>query len=266
MPAKRSRRTSGRAALVAVADGCGAPVGVSAMLADTARAVGGVRALLGWSMTAPIDVHDREAFTDVRTVMSGYALRAPVRDGLVRYLPVRLGSVPRLLAGALRPDVLVAALRPGDRGLVFGSEVGWMRAAVDAGATVLAEVNHGLPEASDGVPIPAGTGRGGDGDRPPAAPVHDQPARRRRARHCRPCCRARARRGGAAVRAGDGRRRHPPRHRGAGAVDSGLVGDAVLDLDRRGLVVGRPRGARTSRERNPSTSGPTGVRCSNRSR
>ncbi len=26
-------------------------------------------------------------------------------------------------------------------------------------------------------------------------------------------------------------------------VDSGLVGDAVLDLDRRGLVVGRPRGA-----------------------
>ena len=132
-------------ALVAIADGCGAPIGVGSQLGDAARAVGGVRVLLGWSMTAPIDVHDSAAFTDIRTVMSGYALRAPVRDGQVRYLPTRLGSVPRLLEDTLRADVLVAALRPGDRGLVFGSEVGWMRAAVDAGATVLAEVNHGLP-------------------------------------------------------------------------------------------------------------------------
>ena len=102
-----------RGALVAVADGCGAPVGVGPLLAEAARAVGGIRVLLGWSMTAPVDVHDSDAFTDIRTVMSGYALRAPVRDGHVRYLPTRLGSVPRLLHGALRPDVLVAALPSG---------------------------------------------------------------------------------------------------------------------------------------------------------
>ncbi len=140
---------------VAIADGCGAPVGVGAALADAARAIGGVRVPLGWSMSAPIDLDDAEAFPDVRTVMGGYALRAAVRDGRVRYLPIRLGSVPRLLAGAWRPDVLVAALRPGRRGFVFGSEVGWMRAAIRAGATLLAEVNRSLPDASDGVPVPA---------------------------------------------------------------------------------------------------------------
>ena len=140
---------------VAIADGCGAPIGLGPSIGDAAREVGGVRVLLGWSMTAPIDVHDRDAFPDVRTVMAGYALRVPVREGRVHSLPVRLGSVPRLVADTWRPDVLVAALRPGARGLVFGSEVGWMRAAVDAGATVLAEINHGLPDASDGVPVPA---------------------------------------------------------------------------------------------------------------
>ena len=40
-------------ALVAIADGCGAPIGVGSQLGDAARAVGGVRVLLGWSMTAP---------------------------------------------------------------------------------------------------------------------------------------------------------------------------------------------------------------------
>jgi len=57
--------------LVAIGDGCGAPVGVGPALADAARAVGGVRLLLGWSMTAPVDVHDTDAFPDIRTVMSG---------------------------------------------------------------------------------------------------------------------------------------------------------------------------------------------------
>ncbi len=230
-------------ALVAIADGCGAPISVGMTLADAARAVGGVRVLLGWSMTAPIDVHDHEAFTDIRTVMSGYALRAPVRDGQVRYLPTRLGSVPRLLAGALRPDVLVAALRPGDRGLVFGSEVGWMRAAVDAGATVLAEVNHGLPDASDGVTVPADQVVAvAETDRPPhrfTTNVPDDVARAI-AGHAAALIPE-----GAVLQYGPGtiadailRAITVPVH-----VDSGLVGDAVLDLDARGLVLGSPRGA-----------------------
>ena len=235
-------------ALVAIADGCGAPIGVGSQLGDAARAVGGVRVLLGWSMTAPIDVHDADAFTDIRTVMSGYALRAPVRDGLVRYLPTRLGSVPRLLAGTLRPDVLVAALRPGnggpgDSGLVFGSEVGWMRAAVEAGATVLAEVNHGLPAASDGIPVPheqvvvvAET------DRPPHQFTTNAPDD---VAHAIAAHAAAMIPEGATLQYGPGtiadailRAIAVPVH-----IDSGLVGDAVLDLDARGLVLGPPRGA-----------------------
>jgi acyl-CoA hydrolase len=229
--------------LVAVADGCGAPLGVGPALAEAARAVGGVRVLLGWSMTAPIDVHDADAFPDIRTVMSGYALRVPVRDGRVRYLPTRLGSVPRLLAGTLRPDVLVAALRPGDRGLVFGSEVGWMRAAVDAGATVLAEVNHGLPAASDGIPVPADQVEVvNETDRPPHQFTTNAPDD---VAHAIAAHAAALIPEGAALQYGPGtiadailRAITVPVH-----VDSGLVGDAILDLDARGLVLGSPRGA-----------------------
>ena len=232
-----------RGALVAVADGCGAPIGVGPLLADAARAVGGVRVLLGWSMTPAIDVHDAEAFPDIRTVMSGYALRAPVRDGRVRYLPTRLGSVPRLLAGTLRPDVLVAALRPGDRGLVFGSEVGWMRAAVDAGATVLAEVNHGLPAASDGIPVPAEQVVViAETDQPPHQFTTNAPDA---VAHAVAAHAAAMIPEGATLQYGPGtiadailRAITVPVH-----VDSGLVGDAVLDLDGRGLVLGTPRGA-----------------------
>jgi acyl-CoA hydrolase len=229
--------------LVAVADGCGAPLGVGPALAEAARAVGGVRILLGWSMTMPIDVDDVDAFADIRTVMSGYALRAPVRDGRVRYLPTRLGSVPRLLAGTLRPQVLVAALRPGDGGLVFGSEVGWMRAAVDAGATVLAEVNHGLPGASDGVPVPAAqVVVVAETDRPPHQFTTNPPddVARAIATHTAALVPE-----GAALQYGPGtiadailREITVPVR-----IDSGLVGDAVLDLEARGLVLGTPRGA-----------------------
>ncbi len=232
-----------RGCRVAVADGCGAPTGLGALLGHAARAVGGVHLLLGWAMAAPVDVDDTAAFPDIRTVMSGYAMRGPVRDGRVRYLPTRLGSVPRLLAGAWKPDVLVAALRPGARGLVFGSEVGWMRAAVDAGASVLAEVNHGLPDASDGVPVPEDqVVVVAETDRPPrpfttnppdgvALTIAEQVAALIPE--------------GAVVQYGPGtiadailRAIATPVH-----VDSGLVGDAVLDLDARGLLRGAPRGA-----------------------
>jgi len=227
--------------LVAVADGAGAPVGLRAALGDAAREVGGVRALLGWVFEPPIALDDHEAFTDVATIMSGYALRAPIRDGRVRYVPARLGTVPALLAGPLRPDVLVAGLRPGRDGLVFGSEIGWMRAAVDAGALVLAEVNHGLPDATDGVPLPADrVVVVAETDRPPhvLAPARSDDV-------------ARAIGGRVAALLPDG----AVLQYGPGAiadailravdrpigVDSGLISDAVAQLEARGLVTGRPR-------------------------
>jgi acyl-CoA hydrolase len=228
---------------VAIADGCGAPTELGAPLADAARAVGGVRLLLGWSLTAPVDVRDHDAFPDVRTIMSGYALRAPVRDGQVRYLPVRLGSVPHLLASAWRPDVLVAALRPGRDGLVFGSEVGWMRAAVDAGATVLAVVNHGLPDASDGVVVPADqVVVVAEREHPPHDFTTNPPDAVALAIGAHVAALIPH---GASIQYGPGtvadailRSITHPVH-----VDSGLVGDAVVDLDARGLLLGDPRGA-----------------------
>jgi acyl-CoA hydrolase len=228
---------------VAIADGCGAPVALGKPLAAAAREVGGVRVLLGWSLTAPIDLDDTDAFADVRTVMSGYALRAAVREGRVRSLPIRLGSVPALLASTWQPDVLVAGLRPGANGLVFGSEVGWMRAAVESGATVLAEVNHGLPDASDGVPVPDGqVVVVAESDQPPNAYTSAAPTdvALAIATHV-----ARLIPEGAMLQYGPGtiadailRAIDVPV-----GIDSGLVGDAALDLAARGLLVGSPRGA-----------------------
>jgi acyl-CoA hydrolase len=228
---------------VAIADGAGAPVGLREPLSVAARSVGGVRALLGWTLALPIDVDDAEAFPDACTTMSGYALRHPMRVGRVRYVPTRLGTVPSLLAGALRPDVLVAALRPGGGGLVFGSEVGWMRAALAAGATVLAEVNHGLPAASDGVPVPPDqVVVVAETDRRPhsftfAAPDAVATAIGERVAGLIPA--------GAAIQYGPGTIADAVLHAIAVpvAIDSGLVTDAVMHLDARGLVRGRPRGA-----------------------
>ena len=127
--------------------------------------------------------------------------------------------------------------------MVFGSEVGWMRAAVDAGATVLAEVNRGLPAASDGIPVPADqVVVVAETDRPPHqfttnAPDDVADAIAAHATALIP--------EGAALQYGPGmiadailRALDVPVH-----VDSGLIGDAVLDLDARGLVLGTPRGA-----------------------
>jgi acyl-CoA hydrolase len=228
---------------VAVADGCGAPTQLGAALAAAAREVGGVRLLLGWSVTTPVDVSDAVAFPDVRTVMGGYTLRAPLRDGRVRSLPVRLGGVPRLLAGAWRADVLVAALRPGAGGLVFGSEIGWMRAAVDAGATVLAEVNHGLPDSSDGVPVPPDqVVVVAETEHPPHQFTVSPPGDVADAIAARV---ARLIPAGAVLQYGPGtiadailRAIDVPVR-----IDSGLIGDAVLDLAERGFLDGTPRGA-----------------------
>ena len=234
----RIRRHLRPGALVAVADGAGAPVGLGEALAEAAASVGGVRLLLGWCLEPPVP-YDEKAFTDVRSFMGGYALRAAVADGFVRYVPVRLGSLPALLAGPLRPDVVVTALAPGPRGPVWGSEVAWMPAATEAATTVLAEVNHGLPKAAGNRPVP-GVTVVREIDRPPAEVPTPAP-------------------GPEAAVIGEAVARIVPRGAalqfGPGwigeavcraldvpvSVDSGVLTDSVVDLDRRGLLIGTPR-------------------------
>jgi acyl-CoA hydrolase len=141
-------------ARVALADGVGAPRSVSGELAEAARRAGDVRLLMGWVPVADPTL-DFDAFADVRTFMGGWGLRGPIDDGQVRYLPAALGATPSLVRGPLRPDVLVAALVEVPGGYAFGSEVSWLRAAVDAGAVVAGVVNSALPRADAGPPLPA---------------------------------------------------------------------------------------------------------------
>lgn len=76
------------------------------------------------------------------TVMAGYALSAPVAAGRVRYLPVRLSSVPSLVTSA-PPDVaVVSAIRRGSD-VAFRGTVGWGPAAAHAARAVVVEVDDG---------------------------------------------------------------------------------------------------------------------------
>ena len=139
---------------VAIADGAGAPLSLIDDLTEAARSVGGVSLVLGWCLELPVRL-DRDAFTDIRTVMGGFALQPAIDDGVVHRIPARLGGLPALLTGPLRPDLLVAGLTRDDAGWRWGTEVSWMSSVVDAGVPVLVEHNEALPRTSDDPAVPA---------------------------------------------------------------------------------------------------------------
>lgn len=247
-PGRRApRRPSGLAGLVrpgmrvALGDGIGAPRAAAAELAALAREAGGVRLLLGWTPAADPGL-DLTAFADVRTFMGGWGLRAAVDAGLARALPVRLSAAPALVRGPLRPDVVLAPLVPVAGGFAFGTEVSWMRAAVDAGAVVAGVVTPGRACCDAGPPLPAArvTVVGGT-DEEPAVPAAGPPG---------PVHRAVAERVAALVPQG-ARLQVGPGALGTAVldavrvpvhVDSGLLPEAVAGLHRRGLLLGTPVG------------------------
>jgi len=226
--------------LVALGDGIGSPRTIAAELSEAARSAGSVRLLLGW-MPVGSPALDFTAFADVRTVMSGWALRGAVDAGLVRALPVRLSAVPALLHGPLRPDLLVAAVvpRPGG-GFGFGSEVSWLRAAVAAGARVAGVLAPRYPRCDAGPALPEDrlviVGR--TDDRPATLTFSaPQPEHRAIAEHVAALVPEGARLqvgpGALGVAILDGLR-SPVR------IESGMLPDGVVDLDRRGLLAGEP--------------------------
>jgi acyl-CoA hydrolase len=232
-----------RGDLVAVADGVGMPSSaVLEELSDAADQVGDVHLLLGWWI-GPRPGLRLDAFGSVRTVMGGYQLRGPVRDGLVEYLPVRLGTMPRLLAGPLRPDLLVASMVPGESGLAFGTGVGWAAAASHVARTVLVEENGVSPCASAIAEIARSDVRVvGASDEPPdalARPTVDSTSRRIAEQV------AGLVREGSAVQVGPGAigQAFLDALEVPVEVDSGVVTDGVMDLDRRGLLIGTPTAA-----------------------
>jgi acyl-CoA hydrolase len=201
--------------------------------------VGSVRLVLGW-LPAAIDGLDAEAFSEVVALMPGWGVRDVLRTPTARFAPTRLSAIGSLLTAPLRPDVLLTRLVERGGALHFATEVSWQRDLVDAGIPILAILDSTSPAASAEAPLDPNrvtvVGRSSDGpaqlsSKPPET-VHDALAD--------------AVLGyvpeGARLQYGPGqlgtalltRATKPLR------IDTGLLTDAVVDLDRRGLLAGTP--------------------------
>lgn len=225
---------------VAISDGCGLPYALTAPLSRVAARAGGVSLVLGW-VPGPAPDLDPAAFADVRTVVGGPGLRRLIESGAVARVPVRLSATPALLAGPLRPDLLLATVVRDDDGYRFGSDSSWMRGLAGAGVPVAGLVSRSAPHAEAGPPLPAVTVLGevdGPAGEPHAiATPAPTPADERIAASVAALVPA-----GARIQFGPGRLAaalvaalEVPVH-----VDSGLLADPVVDLDRRGLLRGTP--------------------------
>jgi Acetyl-CoA hydrolase/transferase C-terminal domain len=230
---------------VALGDGVGAvrclddSTSVGATLSAAAVEVGSVRLVLGW-LPAPIDGLDAEAFGEVAALMPGWGVRDVLRTPTARFVPTRLSAIGALLARTLRPDLLITRLVERNGQLHFATEVSWQHELVEAGVPVLAIVDSEAPMASALPALDSGqvtvVGKSADGPvrMPAKAPeaVHDALADSV----------LRLVPDGARLQYGPGQlgtalldRLTVPVH-----VDTGLLTDAVVDLDRRGLLAATP--------------------------
>jgi hypothetical protein len=229
-------------ARIALADGTGSPRAAYPLLSDLARERGDLRLVTGW-LPGPADGLDLDAFADARTVMPGWGLRRAAEAGHVRAVPARLSAVPALVAGPLRPDVLVLAAAPGPVGPVLGAEASWVRAVIDLGVPLAVVVDPALPRAVAGPPLPDEQvfvlGEVAEG---PHAVASAEPSAEHEAigRHV------------AGLLTDGVRLQWAPGQLGAAVVDgvraagvrvradSGLLGDGVVALDTEGLLLGDP--------------------------
>ncbi|BBY39977.1 hypothetical protein MMAN_41110 [Mycobacterium mantenii] len=238
-------RAPGTGFTVAVGDGVGQlrtlddGTAFGAALSAAARDISAMRLVLSW-LAAPLDGLEPDVFAEVVALMPGWGMRAVLRSPSARFLPTSLAAQPALLLGPLRPDVLITRLvQRGDQ-LLFSTEVSWQRELIDAGIPVLAVVDSTAPAASAEPPLNPHQvriiGRSCDGPyqlpQKEPEPVHDALADEV----------LRFVPAGARLQYGPGqlgtallqRAQVPLR------LDTGLLTDAVVDLDRRGLLVGEP--------------------------
>jgi acyl-CoA hydrolase len=221
---------------VALGDGVGAlnclddgtPVG--ATLSAVAREVGSVGLVLGW-LPVPVDGLEVDAFGEVAALMPGWGVRDVLRTPTARFVPARLSAIGALLAGALRPDLLITRLVERDGQLHFATEVSWQHELVQAGVPVLAIVDSAAPMASA---LPALDSADGPVRLPSKAPeaVHDALAD----------AVLRLVPDGARLQYGPGQLGTALLNRATVPLqlDTGLLTDAVVDLDRRGLLAATP--------------------------
>jgi hypothetical protein len=217
---------------VALGDGAGAlsrlddGTSVGATLSAAAREVDSVRLVLGW-LPAPVDGLEADAFGDVAALMPGWGVRDVLRTPTACFVPTRLTAIGALLAGTLRPDLLITRLVERDGQLHFATEVSWQSELVRAGVPVLAIVDGTAPMACALPPLDSAqvtvVGHSAVHDALADAVLQFVPD-------------------GARVQYGPGQlgtallnRATVPLH-----LDTGLLTDAVVDLDRRGLLAGTP--------------------------
>ena len=233
---------------VALGDGVGAlrtlddGSRVAAVLSAAARKAGEVRLVLGW-LPCPPDGLEPDAFCDVAALMPGWGARTVLRSPLTRFVPTSVAGMPKLLSGPLRPDLLITRLIRRDDGLRFSTEVSWQRQLIDAGVQTFAILDRSGPTADAGKPLDekliqvvAGTDDGPwQAPAKPPEPVHDALADAVLSLVPQ----------GARLQYGPGplgtallRRTTTPL-----SIDTGLLTDAVVDLDSRGLLVGTPSAA-----------------------
>src|SRR6201996_1921844 len=212
---------------------------VGAALSGAASEVGSGRLVLGW-LPAPIDGLDADAFAEVVALMPGWGVRDVLRSPKARFLPTRLAAIPALLADVLRPDVLLTRVVRRDGLLHLSTEVSWQREVINSGTYTLAVVDTSAPAADAGPALDpsrvkvlgaVGTGPVRVPEREPE-PIHDALADT--VLKLVP--------EGARIQYGPGqlgtallRRTQVSLH-----IDTGLLTDAVVDLDRRGLLAGTP--------------------------
>src|ERR1700758_3582861 len=130
--------------LVVLADGPQTPVAGPAAALEF-LGTDDVDLLLGWTV-APAGWLDALKQGAARTVMGGYALAPHIARGAVGYLPVRLAAMPRLVAGPLRPSVLVVRGCPRGAGFAFADSIGWSRAAALTADSVVVLVDEQAPD------------------------------------------------------------------------------------------------------------------------
>lgn len=230
---------------LALGDGVGAlnylddGTSIGTAISDVAREVGSLRLVLGW-LPAPVDGLDADAFADVVALMPGWGVREVLRSQSARFLPTRLAAIPALLTDVLRPDVLLTRLVQRDGALQFGTEVSWQRTVISGGASILGIVDTSAPAADadrndDAAAVEVlGTVREGVTRLPERRPEPIHEALADAVLRFVP--------EGARLQYGPGQlgtallqRAQVPLQ-----IDTGLLTDAVVDLDRHGLLVGTP--------------------------
>jgi hypothetical protein len=212
---------------------------IGSILSRVARDFGGVRLILGW-LPAPPEGLDAEAFQEVVALMPGWGVRRILGCPTAHFVPIRLSGIASLLRGPLRPDVLLTRLARRADGLVFGTEVSWQRELVGIGVPVLAVLDSHLPAADAAAPLePTSVTVAGHSAEGPVRvpqkdpdPVHDALADA--VLQFVP--------EGARLQYGPGQLGTALLRRSKVAlhIDTGLLTDAVVDLDHRGLLIGEP--------------------------